>query len=130
MTTALLLKPKRAKTHLRLCYFSVAAALIAITAPLISLAADPAKETPPVRVVFDRVTFYEPGAKPTNMKTVPWRDGLTALRAIIAAGGISTPPTRKAKIIRRGSEIPLDLQQLIRGDTDVALQPGDTLFLY
>jgi hypothetical protein len=130
MTSGLLLKPKRMKRYLWLDFLWVAAAAIATAAPMISLAADPPKEPPPVRVVFDRVTFHQPGAKPTNTKLVPWRDGLTALHAIIAAGGISTPPTRKAKIIRKGTEIPLDLQQLIRGDTDVALQPGDTLFLY
>ena len=104
---------------------------IVFITPLLSRAADTTpKPQAPIRVVFDRVTLHRAGVKPSNTRVIPWRDGLTAIGAILSAGGYSTPPTRKAKIIRNGTEIPLNLKDLTRGASDVPLQPGDTLFLY
>ena len=108
---------------------------------VLSHAGEPGEQAPnPIRVVFENVTFVNLGPVPTNTRIVTWRDGLTAWAAVVAAGGYSTPPTRRGKIIRAGTDIPFDLKRmndwreqttrLALPSPNPALQPGDIVYLY
>jgi hypothetical protein len=83
-----------------------------------------------VRIIYDRTVFVNADGTRTNSCEVPWVSGLAASRAIVAAGGFSTPPTRHAKIVRGDKVIPLDVQVFGGGGYDPILKPSDVIVLY
>lgn len=66
------------------------------------------------------VTFIGPVRNPT----VPWADGLTLAKAILAAGYEPATDPRQIMIVRNGQAIPIDPKTLLGGE-DTPLVAGD-----
>jgi hypothetical protein len=91
---------------------------------------DPIKPEVPVNVVFLFVGGKESAERSNNTKIVGWTKGLTVPGAILGGGGIPLPPRPKVKVIRGNIEIHLGLRDMMNGEVNVQLEPGDKVVLY
>ena len=66
-----------------------------------------------------------------NPGPVTYKDGLTVLQALTAAGGqTTTAKLRDAYILRRGERIVINLKRIMQGrDPDVVMEPEDQLYV-
>jgi hypothetical protein len=68
------------------------------------------------------------GSRTQKFAIIPWTNGLTIIRAVVAAGGYSTPPHRQIYLIRDGrSALLSDPRLAVRGGDALKLQAGDRI---
>jgi hypothetical protein len=61
---------------------------------------------------------------PVRNQQVPWTEGLTLIKALVAAEFYSKNNPTEILVVRQGRAIPVDVNQLLAGQ-DVPLQAGD-----
>jgi hypothetical protein len=61
---------------------------------------------------------------------VPWTEGLTLARALLAAEYTGTLDPTRIRITREGTTYVVDVKRLLRGQDDPLLQPGDLVEVF
>jgi hypothetical protein len=56
---------------------------------------------------------------------IPWSEGLTLARGILAAEYTGTLNPERIRVIRQGQVYPVEVKLLLHGDEDPLLEPGD-----
>ena len=61
---------------------------------------------------------------------VPWTEGLTLARALLAAEYTGTLDPTRIRITRQGQSYTVDVKHLLRGQDDPLLEPGDLVEVF
>jgi hypothetical protein len=67
-------------------------------------------------------------AGPVRNSFVPWSSETTLAKAILEAGYYGQSDPKEILIVRKGQQIPVDVERLLKGD-DVPLESGDAVYL-
>jgi hypothetical protein len=66
---------------------------------------------------------------PVKNSIVPWMEGLTLAKLIVAAEYLPTSDPREITVVRAGQKVPVDPKRLLNGE-DAPLLPGDIVELH
>ena len=61
----------------------------------------------------------------------PWKEGLTAFKAVLLAGGFTENASKKIKVIRGEKTLIINVKAILKGSTesDILLKPGDIIYV-
>ena len=61
----------------------------------------------------------------------PWKEGLTAFKAVLLAGGFTENASKKIKVIRGEKTFIINVKAILKGSTesDILLKPGDIIYV-